>query len=143
MCLVLKSSLFKRTKRISLRDITCYKLVTLIPVYNDDKCFIGHLENQFKTLYQLATVELGKTYKSKLKYERPSYYCHVVEDGLHSYATYEDAHWASIRNPLMRIPNPIVVKCIIPVGSWYYVGRFDLKKSYASSKLKYVEIIKK
>jgi hypothetical protein len=37
----------------------------------------------------------------------------------------------------------VVVECIIPAGSIYYVGIFGAydKKSYASNKLKYVKIV--
>ena len=84
----------------------------------------------FLTPYQLAIVKLGKTYTSALLRELDT----AIEIGLHSFANYEDAK---------NNGSGVVVKCIIPKGAEYYEGTFDRSKSYASNRLKYVEIATK
>jgi len=53
---------------------------------------------------------------------------------LHSYTDVERAMFEK-RFGWQRV----VVRCIIPRGSRYYVGKFAGCKSYASNRLKYVE----
>lgn len=100
------------------------KYVTLITI--DGKILIDHEKNQFITPYQDVIVEMGKTYRSKIKVSR----WNEIEQALHSY---------------VDIPVdedfPYIAKCIIPEGATYYEGTFDGKRSYASNKLKYINII--
>lgn len=114
MCLNIKEN--KRIK-FTFKEIECYKVVEVC-------------NNRYYTPYMSAYVEIGKTYKSKLKKNR-----NYVDDGLHSFSDFEEAkafisYWGS---------DFILVKCVIPKYSFYYVGSFDGIGAYASSKLKYVE----
>ncbi len=89
----------------------------------------------YVTPYYYADVEMGMTYESELKREYNDDNRRVefarIEMGLHSFQQlqvgFDDTR--------------IKAKCIIPKGSEYYVGTFDGCVSYASNKLKYVEII--
>lgn len=113
MCLIVKGD---GTPNIANRDIVCYKAVWQ---FSDRLC----------TYYRDVPIKLGKQYRSKLVYDYGE-----VEIGLHSLSSKEEAR---------RLFNhAIVVKCIIPKGSRYYVGTFGSSRSYASNKIKYLEIIK-
>lgn len=82
---------------------------------------------ELKTPYQRASVTIGKTYSSKLKKADDT-----VWEGLHSFATLKAAR---------KDGEGKYVKCIIPKGSRYYEGTFYSDVSYASTLLKYVEIV--
>ena len=79
------------------------------------------------TPYREFPIEIGKTYDSKL-IKKDEY----VYEGLHSYKTLDDAKSDYIR---------IYVECIIPKGSKYYEGKFNIDDAYASDKLTYVKIL--
>lgn len=87
----------------------------------------------YHTPYIKTIIELGKEYTSELYlYE----FLNLVEKGLHSF----------IQKPNIK-EGEYLVKCIIPKGSKYYKGIFELGPysfdSIASDKLKYIKIIKK
>lgn len=90
------------------------------------------LSNENKVLvtpYQCFVVEIGKTYKSNLENIFDE-----VKIGIHSFVTVKGAIEDDI--------DSIIVKCIIPKGSKYYLGDFNgIKDSIASDTLKYIEII--
>lgn len=117
MCLKLKGF---SIKRLALTDKICYKFLE-----NDGK-------GGYETPYKYFDVVIGETYKSTLRRT----VCNEIEEGLHSFADYEDT-----KNKAYTF-GCVVAKCVIPRGSWYYTGEFSGCKSYASSQLKYVEIIK-
>ena len=79
------------------------------------------------TLYREFPIEIGKTYDSKL-IKKDEY----VHEGLHSYKNLDDA-----KNGY----SGIYVECIIPKGSKYYEGKFNIDDAHASDKLTYVKII--
>lgn len=85
---------------------------------------VEYVTAKLVTYYREADVEVGKTYTSELVQVK-----NTIETGLHSYEKIPFAIYS------------IVVKCIIPKGSKYYVGIFGNNVSYASDTLKYVEII--
>ena len=79
------------------------------------------------TPYRNFLVEIGETYDSEL-IKKDEY----VYEGLHSFKNSNDA----------KIYNSgIYVECIIPKGSKYYEGKFNINDAYASDKLTYVKII--
>lgn len=86
--------------------------------------------DNLKTTYQNANVKIGKTYKSELKREPLE-----INVGLHSFKNLDDA-----KRDAYNIC--IFAKCIIPKGSKYYIGFYKSYTSYASNKLKYVDIVK-
>lgn len=79
------------------------------------------------TPYRRMPIEIGETYHSQLERNDGE-----VEVGLHSFASAEDAK---------NDGGGIVVKCVIPKGSKYYIGTYHDNVSYASDTLKYVEVI--
>lgn len=120
MCLGIKSFSFaKRAKT----DIVCYKFLKK----NDF--------NEIFTPYRHTLITIGSTYESKLRVENRFFNNSRVEDGLHSLANKFDV------SHCFRGNQGIIVKCIIPAGSWYFEGYFDRYLSYASNKITYVEII--
>ena len=110
-------------RRIAKQDIVVYK-------------HILHNNNRLVTSFIHTTVEIGKTYQSAINKKG-----HNVFEALHSYKEEETARIKA------KQFGEILVKCIIPKGSNYYVG-YDAyalpfsNPAYASDKLKYVEIIK-
>ena len=98
--------------------------VTLITI--NGKILIDREENQFVTPYRDVIVKMGKTYISRVKVSS----WNEIGQALHSY---------------VDIPTdnvyPYIAKCIIPKGATYYEGIFDERRSYASNKLKYINII--
>jgi hypothetical protein len=92
----------------------------------------------FLTPFRNVEIEIGETYKSKL-IKNDS----LVEDGIHSLKKLKDAKLIASFDK-----DRFVVKCIIPKGSEYYVGKYsdDIYSdsdyvSYASDTLKYVEVL--
>ena len=83
------------------------------------------------TPYQGFPIEIGETYESDLI----KTYGNQIHKGLHSFGILNEA----IEDA--ELDCDIIVKCIIPKGSIYYVGKSHDKVSYASNKLKYLEII--
>ena len=119
MCLNIK---WWSIKRIALKDIECYKVVTVD----------SQLPKMYRTLYRNTLIEIGKTYTSNII--KGDMGPNTITVALHSYADVERAKFE--KRGYWQI---VVVRCIIPRGSRYYVGKFAVYKSYASNRLKYVE----
>lgn len=127
MCLYIEEN---QQPEIAIEDITCYKVI----LENFDRYCIN--TNKLYTYYQKAKIIIGGTYKSKFTINSLG----EIERGLHSFTTLEIAEkFISVR---LLICKSHIVKCIIPKGSKYYLGRFYVDNdSYASNRLKYVEIV--
>lgn len=114
---------------VATRDIVCYKHL--------HQCKGGQLH----TSYRQMLVEIGKTYSSDIIVEEGFFASYEINVGLHSFFgiknTIKDAK--ECFNPRANV----IVKCIIPKGSTYYIGKFENLASSASNTLKYVEIIQK
>lgn len=101
------------------------------------------------TPFQYSPVVIGETYESKLNVrlysdlnldndELPDdLIVGFVSEGLHSFGEFKNAYKQYKYDKCERV----VVKCIIPKGSQYYIGKFDEHLSYASEKLTYVKKI--
>lgn len=126
MCLDIKRS---DEAIIASEDIICYKAL-LNRGYG--------LEN-LVTYYQGSEVKIGETYVSELVKSGSS-----IEIGLHSFAKLNGIK--NFRKDSCRSFKSIfVAECIIPKGSSYFIGKFEMDcgyTSYASDCLKYVKIIK-
>lgn len=96
----------------------------------DRKKVKNYMISCYKTKYREAIVALGETYTSELN--RNSKF---IEEGLHSYKS-------ALAAKTELYDNSILVKCIIPKDSKYYVGVYCGYIAYASDTLTYVEIIK-
>lgn len=79
------------------------------------------------TPYKNFPIEIGKTYNSELV-KKDEY----VHEGLHSYKNLDHA-----KNYYIKF----YAECVIPKGSKYYEGKFNINDAYASDKLTYVKII--
>lgn len=95
------------------RDITCYKLV--YPTSTDDK---------FRSQFQEFKYELGRAYQET--YFRKVNLSRHVYEGFHSYRTIKEAAMHSC-------PGVVMIKCVIPKGSWYYVS--EDRDQYCSDKI--------
>lgn len=137
MCLNLKDPELK----VSFEDIEVYKVVRK----NSYGCLF--------TPYRDKIVKLGCLYASIL-----NVYNDTVTDGLHSFVNIEDVKiecqlWLeAYKNHDNSYSDRFeIVKCIIPKGTTYYVGTFNINNdggtrikvcdSIASSSIKYLEIV--
>ena len=128
MCLEIKKDQQPLTAEA---DISCYKVV----IYEE-----RYYNVEYKTYFKKAIIKLGSTYKSKLerntKYDT---YVDSVEMGLHSFIDLESAiDFIDNGNNFYELR---VIKCLIPKGSIYYSGSFGYWDSYASTALKYLEVV--
>jgi hypothetical protein len=127
MCLTTK----QKWPKIAWRPITVYKVV-----YKN--------ENSYKTVYQGATIHIGKTYRESvfnmLKnrqsfiYECKKYY--EFYEGLHSVTEKDSAQ--TIANYFDVLYLTEVVECTIPRFSLYWIRNNNY---IVSNKLKYVKIL--
>lgn len=129
MCLDINK--FSRAK-IAKEDITCYKwvFVHVLSASKKEKIY------DYVTPFFYSHIKIGETYNSILEV-RNKYnplYRTEIHSGLHSYA---DFHTPMSK----KWGYSVIIKCIIPKGSKYYVGKFDGDKGYASDSLKYVKIL--
>jgi len=86
----------------------------------------------YSTPYMNQKVSLGEEYKSTILID---IYKNTISKALHSFKYKNDAMISCYDC------GGVIVECIIPKGSTYYVGEFNDKPSYASNKLKYIKII--
>jgi hypothetical protein len=125
MCLFLENK--QVTKQVAETNMTVYKVVM------EDK-------DGLVTAYQQTPVEIGKTYRSKLTKEIKNRFQPVITFGLHSFLNLSSA----IKDAkTYDTPNQrhFVVECVIPKGSYYYIGTALGCISYASNKIIYVKQI--
>lgn len=119
MCLLKQSSKLKATQ-----DIVCYKV-----------CYLrnNHLYSFFHDDF---VWDLNKVYEAERA--KPASSRSSIYDGyFHSYEKSESSY------DLFAYANTVLVKCIIPKGTYYYKGIHQAGKwGYASKKLKIVEIVK-
>ena len=98
------------------RDITCYKLV-----------YPMNMDHKFRSQFQAFPYELGCTYM-EVYFRKVNLTRHVYE-GFHSFRTIEKAVSHSC-------PGMVMIKCVIPKGSWYYVS--DENDQYCSDQIRIV-----
>ena len=129
MCLTTK----QKWPKIAWKPITTYKVV------------YGH-GNPYRTMYQRAKIQIGKTYKESVHdilqrrdcstniYENKKYY--AFHEGLHSVT--EKLATKHIAEYFSAVYSTEVVECVIPRFSLYWVG---MDNDIVSNKLKYVKIL--
>ena len=127
MCLVLKENM---NPQIATEDIVCYKFV------------VEYNPGELRTPYMDMAVEIGEMYTIPAGTMRPIkniFNSIVVEVGFHSFVNYKQA----LLKACEKVDYGRLVRCIIPTGSTYYIGTFGIhsSESYASSSIKYVEIM--
>ena len=137
MCLDLAR---KYTKRVAETDICVYKHLMLS---SDNQTLL--------TTYQLSTVVIGEAYESKIKVNKKlSIYsgadaCDFITEGLHSFkslkSAIEDAKLCAVFDSNGTYDSYKIVRCVIPQGSSYYIGKFANKIAYVSNKLIYTGVV--
>lgn len=141
MCLRLA---VKYQKRIAETNIICYKHLKAVD-YDQNK------KPVLKTPYQNQYVQIGRTYTSPIKIinlvqylfnrEKTTY---QITEALHSFKYLknckEDSYSVRVIH-FMNTYDQVIVKCVIPKGSEYYVGKFGRSICYASDKLVYLEVL--
>ena len=133
MCLRIK---IDQEPQIAKEPIICYKCLT------EDM-----LSPCFGQKYKL-----GQLITSEFSIKKMCYY-NTIEKGLHTFAEESEAKcmardfgWYNRISGYIGIPAPIVVKCEIPVGAFYYKGvsmNVGVTYEYTSNQLLPLEIISK
>lgn len=117
---------------VATRDIECFKICELT-------------DNKICSLYQGFEYQLNTTYKAKLIFSKSivvktgKVISYEITEGIHSYSTKckVEKDYSIIREGLLNIidnffindcinlklhPNAVLVKCIIPEGSIYFIN---------------------
>ena len=126
----------KQTKpKIAEEDIICYKFY----IRDNEILFSPYQGFRAPEIGIVANTELGKSYRPT---DNGSYIHNFlgfkrVDKGFHSFKILEE-----IKHKINGYRNLdlVIFKCIIPRGSSYYEGRFDIYKSYCSNSIKLIEI---
>ena len=111
-------------KKEAKKDITCYKILfkNWVSIIN---CF-RYIQEKIYSDYNALNVERG------------TFYARVINRGYHSYSSKEIA--LNAYKTMVPVYVRIVVKCIIPKGSYYYYN--SKRHEYVSNKIKITDIIK-
>ena len=122
--------------KIAEKDIVCYKFYRR---YNE--ILISPYQEVVAPEIGIVTnTKLEKSYRSKGYdlFHINFYDFRIVDEGFHSFKTLEEVKHKvnGYRNNL----DLVIFKCIIPRGSSYYEGRFDIYKSYCSNSIKLIEV---
>ena len=129
MCLSLTKN--QTTPIIAKDDVVCYKHLLVKD---------GH----YFTPYYKTEINFNKVFSSiiEMMNDGEAPYTHNIEEGLHSFANIEDCEqdlFSCFGSD--GIEFRVIAKCIIPKGSTYYSGSFYYHSAFASSEIKYLEII--
>lgn len=117
MCLYTK----QKEVQIAQEDITCYKVIS------PDMTSLNYTEFKW---------ELGKLYETEIEC-RSRWDFSEVSKSFHSYKTLQD-----LMHGYFKSLSPcMMVKCTIPKGSEYYLGKQDEMDGYASNKIIANEIL--
>lgn len=119
----------KSNVKLANNDIICYKVA-----YYDER-------NKLRTYARNSIFKLGKTYTSSLHRITTLNYDYITVE-LHSFKNNGEAIdvMKALSNHFKK--QYVVIKCIIPKGSLYYIGSSDeTEKEFASNKLTYVEVL--
>lgn len=90
--------------------------------------------NNYLTPFQSYCVSPGHKATSELIVEPEDDYTPVIDIGLHSFRTLKSARMCKSN----QYGVPVIIRCTIPKGATYYLGRFYYDDdSYASNELLY------
>lgn len=134
------------------KDIECYKVLTFR--WEDRNKFktkflhkLGRLKD-FQTLFQDAPVTIGEVVNASPVlsqfelYKINSYNPRLYEGFIHSYKHLLDA--SKSKRGSWCEEYQVIVKCIIPKGTYYFTGTNDEGyDNYASCAIKYIKIVDK
>lgn len=114
-------------KQIATKDITCYKIFCSSDViWNRNPIkFLGIIVWDKYTIKELCSLYRDYTYipyeinpKVNIFITTGEYWCWYIDKGYHSYKTLD-------RAKVERDSYEVIVKCIIPKGSTYYINNLD------------------
>lgn len=112
-------------------NIECYKVLRRV-----DDILTSYFHERFTWEKSITYTTLLQTFNSVFR----EYQCNV-EQGFHSYMYQKDAE--AFINEVCGENTLVLVKCIIPKGSQYFVGNStDWRSGYASDKIIFTSIIK-
>lgn len=126
----------KTDYKIAEKDIVCYKVILKYKSKKD-----------YTSPYRKSKYSMGETYKAHLFPNHP--FNKKVPTGIHTFKTEKGARrLIEILDKLyansLRYPDLCFAKCIIPKGTKYYEGMYDVNalglwwyKSYAAEYLKF------
>lgn len=126
MCLTINRKSHKQTAK---RDIVVYKIVEQVV-----------FSKRLRTPYQFTPIKIGEKYDSIIRLYNDGIE-YIVTKALHSLKTRKEAIEAA-KDITGCNYDQHIVRCVIPKGSEYYVGKFYDWNGYASSSIIYKEIIK-
>ena len=141
MCLLLKRKKSKNyIAKVASKDIICYKLA---------EEFKGNYYGLYQNKYKLNEFLTEKAFRSEQQYPYINY-------GFHSFKRLKDAkiHINSILKRTFSLvtrfrpdyskKNYVVLRCIIPKGSFYFKGVFGMSdyESYVSNNIKILKVTK-
>lgn len=139
MCLYIKEN---KKPCIANEDIVCYKVV-----YKN----AGQYRSPYRcTLYKLNTTmnDSVRITKQKTQYYNGETTWSISAGGFHVYPTLNDAKTHIIKQyevskakGITELYNFVILKCIIPKDTKYYIGTFIGMKSYCSKSLKITDEI--
>lgn len=136
MCLFLKKD--KDTIKQAKKDIPCYKVLSCYGTHQLRTPFMGDFVDYGLTVKALGENKGPKEFsdweEGSLKFSRKL----MGEGFIHTFKTIEDAD-ITLMSHDYPIYHPVLVKCVIPKGTWYYEGEFEYtgSASYASQSLRY------
>lgn len=125
MCLTTK----RRWPKIAWKPITTYKVV-----------YSPNNYPSLLTIFQDFPIQIGNTYEETLGNifrgrRRLHFNKYEIHEGIHSNTK---LYQSRVIANYFREPNPIIVKCVIPKFSFYWIGDDN---DIVSNKLKYVKIL--
>ena len=123
MCLITNTPV----PSIAEQDIECYKVY--VKSYNDSRVS-PYRRCPMPNINELVTTELQSPVNLR------------VDLGFHSFSYFSDAEFVAERFARTK-KSSCVVKCIIPKGTEYYLGKFGFDEAYCSESIILKEIIKK
>ena len=107
-------------------------------IYNHGVLFSPYQGFRAPEIGVVTDTELGEPHEPEEISNQDFHGFNRVDKGFHSFKTVEEVK--HIVNGYRNDLNLVIFKCIIPRGSSYYEGRFDIYKSYCSNSIKLIEI---
>lgn len=110
-------------------DIVCYKVTR------------RKKGKEMVSLYMSKPVKMNQVMIAPKFQAKPSYYGEI-DYGFHSFAELNAALCEISERIITRYEEFFVIECRIPKGSRFWTGEFSGAKSYVSSRIEYVKVIK-
>ena len=113
MCWVSRT---KPIKNIAEKDIICYKVFHFYDIFFDEQLDRTKIQKIYSECMNFLYIPYKKQEYINLKIEN-DIIRYIIEEGYHSYSTFERAQYRLRYNSNLKI-----IECIIPKDSEYYVN---------------------